>query len=55
MRILTDKRAEMMVRKLERRGPSGLAKVERQVRRIVEDVRKNGDRALRRYAQKWDG
>lgn len=55
MRILTDKRAELMVRKLERRGPAGLAKVERQARRIVEDVRKNGDRALRRYAQKWDG
>ena len=55
MRILTDKRAELMVRKLERRGPAGLAKVERQVRRIVEDVRKNGDRSLRRYAQKWDG
>lgn len=55
MRILTDKRAELMVRKLEWRGPAGLAKVERQVRRIVEDVRKNGDRALRQYAQKWDG
>jgi len=25
------------------------------VRRIVDDVRKNGDRALRRYAEKWDG
>jgi histidinol dehydrogenase len=55
MRILADKRAEMMVRKLERRGPAGLAKVERQVRQIVDDVRVNGDRALRRYAEKWDG
>jgi histidinol dehydrogenase len=25
------------------------------VRAIVEDVRRNGDRALRKYAQKWDG
>jgi histidinol dehydrogenase len=55
MRILTGKRAETMVRKLEQRGPAGLAKVERQVRRIVEDVCKNGERALRRYAEKWDG
>lgn len=55
MRILIDRRAELIVRKLERRGPAGLAKVEGQVRRIIEDVRRNGDRALRRYAQKWDG
>ena len=55
MRILIDRRAELMVRKLERRGPAGLANVEGQVRRIIEDVRRNGDRALRRYAQKWDG
>lgn len=55
MRILADRRAELMVRKLERRGPAGLARVERAVRRIVEDVRRNGDRALRRYAERWDG
>src|SRR5207302_3989746 len=30
-------------------------KLEPQVRTIVEDVRRNGDRALRKYAQKWDG
>jgi len=55
MRILAGRRAEMMVRKLEQRGPAGLARVEKQVQRIVDDVRKNGDKALRRYAQKWDG
>ena len=54
MRTLTGKQAEKMVRKLEQRGPAGLAKVERQVRRIVEEVRKHGERALRRYAEKWD-
>jgi histidinol dehydrogenase len=32
-----------------------LAGVEPAVRRIVEDVRRNGDRALRRYATRWDG
>lgn len=55
MRVLSGKQAETLVRKLERRGPSDLAKVEKTVRRIVEDVRKNGDNALRIYAEKWDG
>lgn len=55
MRVLDGRRAEIVVRKLEQRGISSLAKVDKQVQRIVHDVRKNGDRALRRYAQKWDG
>ena len=55
MRILEGKRAESAVRKLEQRGQTALARVERQVRRIVDDVRKRGDSSLRRYAQKWDG
>lgn len=55
MRVLSGKPAENLVRNLERRGPSDLAKVEKTVRRIVGDVRKNGDKALRRYAEKWDG
>jgi histidinol dehydrogenase len=54
MRILTGKDALQRVRRLERRG-SELSKLEPQVRAIVEDVRRNGDRALRKYAQKWDG
>ncbi len=29
--------------------------LEPRVRRIVNDVRRGGDRALRRYAQRWDG
>lgn len=55
MRILSGRRAELAVRKLEQRGAAGLSKVERQVRRIVEDVRARGDSALRRYAEKLDG
>ena len=55
MRVLSGRQAETLVRKLERRGPSDLAKVEKTVRRIVQDVRKNGDKALRIYAEKWDG
>jgi histidinol dehydrogenase len=54
MRVLRGRRAEAVVRTLEQRGATGLARVEKQVRRIVGDVRKNGDRALRRYAEKWD-
>jgi histidinol dehydrogenase len=55
MRVLNGRRAEAFVRRLENRGAASLGKVEGEVRRIVEDVRKNGDRALRRYAEKWDG
>src|SRR5205085_7240370 len=55
MRTLAGSRAEGFVRKLEQRSATSLAKVEKQVRRIVDDVRKNGDRALHRYARKWDG
>jgi histidinol dehydrogenase len=54
MRILSGRAAVMRVRELADRG-SQLASVEPQVRRIVSDVRRNGDRALRRYAQRWDG
>src|SRR5436305_8828101 len=55
LRIISGRRAEAFVRKLEQRGATDLAPVEKPVRRIVDDVRRNGDRALRRYAEKWDG
>jgi histidinol dehydrogenase len=54
-RILTGRGAEALVRRMETRGAISLAAVEKQVRRIVNDVRKDGDRSLRRYAEKWDG
>jgi histidinol dehydrogenase len=37
------------------RASTDLADVEPAVRRIVADVKKNGDRAVRRYATLWDG
>jgi histidinol dehydrogenase len=55
MRVLSGRSAEAFVAKLENRGGASLARVEPQVRRIVDDVRKTGDHALRRYAKKWDG
>ena len=40
---------------LDERGATDLAEVEPTVRRIVNNVRRNGDRALRSYAVRWDG
>jgi len=40
---------------LERRGGAALDAVLPAVERIVADVRKSGDRALLRYAVKFDG
>ena len=54
MRILKGKAAKAYVRTLESRG-SRLEEVEPAVRKIVVDVRRNGDRALRKYARKFDG
>ena len=53
MRILSGNAAERKVRQLEMRG-ADFASVEPAVRKIVADVRKNGDRALRTYSEKWD-
>jgi histidinol dehydrogenase len=55
MRILEGTRKDRFVRALEQRGASDLAEVEPAVRRIVSNVRRNRDRALRRYAARWDG
>lgn len=54
MRILSGRAADARVRELAVRS-SQFGKVEPQVKLIVGDVRKSGDKALRRYAQKWDG
>jgi len=54
MRILEGTSAVRYVRKLEERGQN-LNALEPQVRRIVESVRKDGDQALSRYAERWDG
>jgi histidinol dehydrogenase len=54
MRILEGRAAASYVRKLEQRGQK-LDALEPRVRRIVEGVRRDGDRALRRYAERWDG
>jgi len=55
LRILDGPKKDKFVQALEQRGPNDLAEVEPAVRRIVNDVRHNRDRALRRYAAQWDG
>ncbi len=54
MRILDGQAADAFVTNLENRG-SRLDEVEPAVRRIVEDVRRNKDRALVKYAHELDG
>ncbi len=55
LRILDGLKRDKFVRALEQRGATDLAQVEPAVRRIVSNVRRNGDRAVRRYAVRWDG
>jgi histidinol dehydrogenase len=55
MRILDGTKRDRFVRALGERSANDLAGVEPAVRRIVSDMRRNGDRALRRYAARWDG
>jgi histidinol dehydrogenase len=47
--------ATALIEALEQRGSVSTAKVEPVVQRILADVRKGGDAALRRYAAKFDG
>ena len=55
LRILDGSEQARLVSALAERGATDLADVEPAVRRIVNDVRRNGDRAVRRYAIRWDG
>jgi histidinol dehydrogenase len=54
MRILLGQSAARMVQRLASRGTS-LTALEPRVRTIITNVRDGGDRALRRYAERWDG
>jgi histidinol dehydrogenase len=54
MRILSGQNAVRMVERLASRATS-LTALEPRVRAIINNVRRNGDRALRRYAEQWDG
>ena len=49
------RKVERLLRSLEQRGAVNLNRVERQVRRIVDDVREGGDRALLAARAHFDG
>ncbi len=51
----TARRTEELLRQLEQRSSVATAQLEPTVRRILAAIRREGDRALRRYAQKLDG
>ena len=55
MRILDGTKKNRFLQALDQRGANDLAEIEPAVRRIVNNVRRNGDEALRRYAERWDG
>jgi len=50
----TAKSATALIASIERRGAVNTAKVEPVVRRILADIQKTGDAALRKYAAKFD-
>ncbi|HKV77654.1 MAG TPA: histidinol dehydrogenase [Candidatus Sulfotelmatobacter sp.] len=54
MRILSGQNAALMVERLTSRATT-LTALEPRVRAIINNVRRNGDRVLRRYAEQWDG
>ena len=54
MRIVSGHTAAVAVERLAVRGAQW-SRLEPQVRRIVEGVRRGGERGLRRYAARWDG
>jgi histidinol dehydrogenase len=54
MRIVSGRAAAATVKRLATRGTQ-FGGLEPRVRRILRDVRRDGDRALRRYAGRWDG
>ena len=55
IRILDGLKKDRFMQALEQRAATDLAEVEPTVRRIVNNVRRNRDRALRSYAARWDG
>jgi len=54
MRMVSGHAAAALVRKLAARGTE-LSALEPRVRRIINEVRRGGDRSLRKFAERWDG
>jgi histidinol dehydrogenase len=54
MRVFSGRKASAAVERLAARG-ANFVRLEGRVQRMVNGVRRDGDRALRRYAEQWDG
>lgn len=54
MRMLSGSEASEMIERVAARGQQ-VGPAENQAQRIVNEVRQNGDSALRRFAEQWDG
>jgi histidinol dehydrogenase len=54
MRIVSGSEASEMIERIAARGQQ-LGASDSQAQRIVNEVRQNGDSALRRFAEQWDG
>ncbi|MGZ4827137.1 MAG: histidinol dehydrogenase, partial [Terriglobales bacterium] len=55
MRTVRGRAVKREVERLAARTLEADSAVATRVRRIVTDVRRRGDTALRRYAERWDG
>src|SRR5689334_10702065 len=55
MKVVEAKKAARIIAQLVHRGAVNTAKAEPVARKVISDIRKGGDKALRRYAEKWDG
>jgi histidinol dehydrogenase len=55
MRLVDGRRASRFLDQLAAARAAAAARVEPTVARVVDDVRRNGDRALKKYAARWDG
>src|SRR6266850_2118069 len=54
MRLLSGRAAARAVERMAGRGTKSSV-LEPRVRRIIRDVRRDGDRSLQRHAERWDG
>src|SRR5262249_31778972 len=55
MKVVESTKAGKLIARLVNRGAVNTGRAEPIARGIIADVRKQGDKALRKYAEKWDG
>ncbi|HEX6466085.1 MAG TPA: histidinol dehydrogenase [Terriglobales bacterium] len=55
MKVLESRKAAKIIAQLAGRGAVNLAKAEPVARKIIAEVRRKGDAALRKYGEQWDG